>query len=210
MRKGDKKSYFSLLASGMSIASALADVAAVGAKNLPSLGAESWTYQRLKGFGGVLSGGASFLGAWLDLVDAGKNRDAGYKSLAFMYLGKSIAGAASAALTLAVGYTYAAGAIGRLTGTVALTITKEVVVTSVGKRAASIIGFRIFGMALGGWLTVGSLGIQVIIWIVTPDALEKWIDHSAFGNKRDAGGFKTAKEQEERLKDALVEMGLAQ
>jgi hypothetical protein len=60
--KGDAKSYFSLLASGMSITSALFDVAATITKNLPAkpssglpgLGNESWTYQVLKGWGGVL------------------------------------------------------------------------------------------------------------------------------------------------------------
>lgn len=116
----------------------------------------------------------------------------------------------SGAVGLAVSYTYAAGAIGRMTGKAVVSVTAESVATSVGARAAAVIGFRILGMTLGGWLTAGTFGVQVIIWIVTPDALEKWIDHSAFGKKRDTGGYKTAREQEENLKEALVEMGLAQ
>ena len=208
--KGDKKSYFSLLASGMSIASALLDVAAVAGKNLPKLGAESLTYQAFKGAGGVLSGGASLIGAWLDFVDADKAQGQGYEALAYLYQIKLGAGLTSGVLTLAISYSYAAGAIGRLTNTAVKTIAKDTVLTIVGKRAAAIVGLRILGMALGSWLTLGSFGVQVIIWIVTPDALEKWIDHSAFGTKRDAGGYKTAQEQEDRLKDALVEMGFAQ
>ncbi|CAJ0705526.1 hypothetical protein LMG19089_03863 [Ralstonia edaphis] len=31
--------------------------------------------------------------------------------------------------------------------------------------------------------------------------------HSAFGQKRGTGGYKTAKEQDEKLSDALVKMG---
>jgi hypothetical protein len=91
-----------------------------------------------------------------------------------------------------------------------VTATAESVATVVGGRTAAVIGLRILGMTLSGWLTVGTFGLQVIIWIVTPDALEKWIDHSAFGKKRDTDGYKTAQQQEECLKNALVEMGLAQ
>lgn len=69
------------------------------------------------------------------------------------------------------------------------------------------IGLRILGMAAGGWITVGLFGIQVVIWIVTPNAIEDWIDHSAFGKKRSTGGYKTVKEQDEKLLAALVEMG---
>lgn len=208
--KGDAKSYFSLLTSGLSIASALFDVAAVGAKNLPSLGAESWTYQGLKGWGGVLSGGASLIVAWLDFADAGKSRSDGYSAISVLYFVKGIVGVATGSLTLAVSYTYAAGAIGRLTGRTIATVTAEGVVTVVGERAAAVLALRILGMALGGWATVGLFGLQVVIWIITPDALDKWIDHSAFGKKRDMGGYRDAKEQEKHLKGALIEMGLTQ
>lgn len=213
-RKGDTKSYVSLLASGMTITSALFDVAATAAKNLPAtpsaglpaLGAESWTYQALKGWGGVLSGGASFIGGLVDFYDATKSREKGYSILTAAYVLKSGAGLTASCLTLAVTFTYAAPLVARLTGRAAMGAAIE----AVGVRAAAIIGFRILGMAAGGWITVGTLGIQVIIWIVTPNALQEWVDHCAFGDKRQTGGYKTLKEQEDKLGQALLEMGLRQ
>ena len=78
--KNDAKSWWSLAASTMSISSALFDIASVPAKNilggelrdatgavvknLP--GAESWNYQRLKLFGGVLSVAGAVIGVGLD------------------------------------------------------------------------------------------------------------------------------------------------
>jgi len=55
---------------------------------------------------------------------------------------------------------------------------------------------------------VGAFGVQVIIWCVTPNALEKWVDHSAFGKKRNENGAKTVEEQQKKLEEALVEMGI--
>lgn len=201
--KGDKKSYFSLLASGMTITSAMFDVAATAAKNLPHLGSESWTYQALKGWGGVLGGGASFVGGIVDLMEAGNSDKKGYSGLYYLYAIKSFSGFVSGGLTFAVAFTYAAPLVSRLTGRAAVGAT----INTAGKRAAAVIGFRILGMAAGGWITAGMLGVQVIIWVVTPDALEDWLDHSAFGSKRTSDGYKTAQEQEEKLSQALVEMG---
>ncbi|RQP23732.1 hypothetical protein DZC73_16540 [Albitalea terrae] len=210
--KGDFKSYFSLVASGMSITSALFDVAATITKNLPSkesaglpgLGSESWTYQSLKGWGGALSGTASLMGGVLDLIDAGKNFGKGYDLLFIMCSVKGLAGIASGAITLAVTFTYAAPLVARLTGRAAAGAAVE----AVGERAAALIGLRILGMAAGGWITVGTLVIQVVIWKMTPDALEKWADHTAFGKKRKTGGYVAVKDQEQGLADALKEMGL--
>jgi len=210
-RKGDCKSYFSLLASGLSITSALFDVAATVAKNLPAkestqlpgLGSESWTYQRLKGWGGAMSGIASFIGGGLDLMDGKKANAKGYDMLATLYVGKAMAGIGSGLLTLAVTFTYAAPLVGRLTGRAAAGAAVE----AVSARAAAVIGFRILGMALGGWITLGTLVVQVVIWQITPDALEQWADHTAFGKRRKTNGYKTSKEQDEKLEEALVEMG---
>jgi len=202
--KNDMKSWVSLLASGMSITSALFDIASVPAKNLTTLGAESWGYQALKGWGGMLSGGASIIGGVLDVIDTRKNLDKGYNYLAGLYAVKAILGGASGVLTFAVTFTYAAPLVARLTGRVAVGAAVE----AVGARAAAFIGLRIVGMALGGWITVGLIGIQIIIWWITPNVLQEWIDHSAFGKERGTGGYKTAKEQREKLLNALVEMGL--
>ena len=202
-QKNDMKSWLSLVASGMAITSAMFDVGAVVAKNLPSMGNASWGYQSLKLWGGVLSSGASFIGGGLDLRDAGKQRSDGYFLLAFLYDAKGAAALTSGALTLAVTFTYSAPLVARLTGDAALGIA----VRAVGARAAAFIGLRVLGMALGGWITVGAITIQVVIWWVTPDALEKWIDHSAFGKNRETGGYRTPEAQVKALQEALAAMG---
>ena len=201
--KNDMKTWLSLLASGMSITSALLDIATVPVKNLPGMGAETWGYQVLKGWGGVLSGGASIIGGVLDLGETSKSYDKGYSLLAGLYAMKGFAGIGSGALTGAVAFTYAAPLVARLTRR----SVAGAAIEAVGTRAAAFIGLRILGMAAGGWITVGLFGIQVILWIITPNAIEDWIDHSAFGNKRGTGGYKTAKEQDEKLLAALVQMG---
>ncbi|MEJ8846203.1 T6SS effector BTH_I2691 family protein [Variovorax rhizosphaerae] len=203
--KNDEKSRLSLLASGMSIGSALLDIATVPIKNLPGMGQETWGYQVVKGWGGLLSGGASLLGAWIDLVDTGKSIDNGYNYLASFYAAKAFLGVGAGALTFAVTFTYAAPLVARLTGRAAVGVTIEVVV---GTRAAAIIGLRIVGMAAGAWITVGMFGLQLVIWLITPNAIEDWIDHSAFGKRRATGGYKTAKEQDGKLSEALIGMGL--
>jgi hypothetical protein len=215
-RKGDKKSYLSLLASGMTITSALFDVAATVTKNLPAgngapglpgLGGESWSYQTIKAWGGVMSAGASFVGGWLDWVEAGKADSKGYTTLFALYVAKSGVTLVSGALTLAVTFTYAAPLVSRVTGRAAA----GAVIEQVGAKAAAVIGFRILGMAAGGWITVGTLVVQVVIWQVTPNALQDWVNHCAFGKKgrrKDTSGYQAAKEQEDKLTEALVEMGL--
>ena len=201
--KGDTKTYCTLLASGMSITSAMFDIAATVAKNLPSMGSSSWSYQHLKLWGGVLSGAAGIVTGAFDLVDGKKNADRGYRMLAFLYLTKGTAGIASGLLTIAVACTYSAPLVSRLAGEAAV----GTAVRAVGARAAAFVGLRILGMALGGWITVGLFAIQVVIWWVTPDALQVWIDHSAFGKERGNEGYKSAAEQDKKLQEALVEMG---
>lgn len=198
------KSVMTLMASGMSITSAMFDIASVAAKNLPGVGAASWTYQGLKLWGGVLGSGATFIGVGWDLYEAAKADRGGYEFLRWAYIVKGAFGAGSGALGVGVTFTYSAPLIGRLTGRAVVgTAVKEV-----GKRAAAFIGLRILGMAAGGWITVGLLGVQIIIWWVTPNAVEVWLDHSAFGKKRGTGGYKSAEEQEKKLFEALTEMGL--
>ncbi len=202
--KGDTKSYFSLLASGMVITSAMFDVAATAAKNLPGMGNASLGYQQLKLWGGVLASGASFVLAVLDAREADKVRNEGYGGLARLYLAKSFAQAASGIFAVAVTFTYSAPLISQMLGRGAL----GTAASAVGKRAAAIIALRILGMGVGAWLTVGTFGIQVLIWWVAPDALDKWMDRSAFGQLSSEKGYKTAKEQDENLEAALVELGL--
>jgi len=68
--RNDAKSWWTLAASGITISSALFDVASVPAKAL--FKADSWTYQKLKLFGGVLSGAATAITVGIDVSEAVK------------------------------------------------------------------------------------------------------------------------------------------
>lgn len=80
------------------------------------------------------------------------------------------------------------------------------------EAAKAVIGLRIIGMATGWWATVGLFGIQVVIWVLAPDAVEEWVDHTPFGKQRahNFGGYQTAEAQEGALAAALTELGWMQ
>ena len=93
----------------------------------------------------------------------------------------------------------------RLTGQPAYAGTAR----AVGASAARVIGTRILFMSAGARLTVGTIGIQVFIWIFTDDKLQEWCEFSAFGIKR---GHKSAYTnptlQQDKFTEALVEVGV--
>jgi hypothetical protein len=201
--KNDAKSWWSLAASGVTITSNLFDIASVPAKSL--FGAESWSYQRVKLAGGLLGSSASMIGAVLDVRDAFKFSGKGNTFVFVAYFAKGVLGFSSAGLTAATTFTYAAPLIGRLTGNPAL----GTVVRLAGSRAAALIGCRILFMSVGAWLTVSSFGIQIFLWIILDDALEKWCSLCVFGIKRTSkDAYRTPPKQTEALEKSLHEIGL--
>ncbi len=201
--KGDDKSRWLLAASAISITSALFEIASIPAKSL--FGAESWSYQRLKGMGGILSSGAIAIGAVFDAKDAFKAHEKEQIGITYLYILKSFLGTAQSFLGFGATFTYAAPMIGRMTGKVAI----GAAVKAMSGRAAAIIGFRVLFMSAGSWLTVGIFGVQAIIWIFSDDELQSWCALCAFGNRRFAqNSFKTITEQNSALERALLEVGI--
>jgi hypothetical protein len=201
--KNDAKSWFGLAASGLTISSALAEVVSVPVKQL--YGAESWHYQKFKLYGGGLSIGAVAIVAVFDTVDSAKFFGKGQTTLGRLYALKAVLGVSSLALTAATTCSYAAPLVTRLTGSTVL----GTVMRAVGVTAARIIGIRILCMTLGGWLTVGTFGIQVIIWVITDDGLQDWCSLCVFGSKRQApDAYLSVKEQSKALEDAYTAVGV--
>lgn len=176
--KNDAKSYAFLLASGMSIASLLLDVVSVPVKEV--LTANSWSYQRIKLMGGVLSAGSALIIAGFDLESAIKESEKGEIALGRLYAMKAGLGAISGTATLLTAATYAGPLIERLTGKVATGL----VVRTAGTWAAEIIAARIIMMTLGCYITVAVTVLQIVIFYLTPDELEEWCSHCAFGKLR--------------------------
>jgi hypothetical protein len=200
--KKDAKIWWSLTASGLTITSTLFETASVPAKAL--FGAESWSYQRIKLAGGLLGSTASAIGAVLDFRDAAKFSGKKNFSLFALYAAKGTLGSINAGLTVASAFTYAAPLIGRLTGNAALGTAIRVV----GTRAAAVIGMRILFMSAGVWVTVLVFGVQVLIWMISDDALEEWCLLCAFGKSSTSGqAFRSTKTQANALDKALLEIG---
>jgi hypothetical protein len=202
--KSDAKSWWSLAASGLTVTSNLFDIASVPAKTFFG-NAEAWSFQRLKLGGGLLGSSASMIGAVLDIRDAFKFSGKGNRALFMMYFFKGSLGVASTGLAAATTFTYAAPLIGRLTGNPTLGIAARVV----GARAAAVIGVRILFMSTGSWVTLLAFGIQVLIWVISDDALEEWCSLSAFGcNRTSCDAHRTPNTQTGALEKALLEIGL--
>ena len=195
--QGDARSRAMIAASGLTIMAALADVAAAPAKSL--FGLDAWTHQRLKLVGGVLGGVASMIGAGVDLADASTAASKDQHVLYKLYLAKSAAGLVGGTVTLAATFTYAAPALQRLTGSAAIGAAAHVV----GTRAASVIAARILIMSAGAWITLGLVGLQLLLWIFVDDALETWCDESAFGKHKK---FTARDEQLKAFDKAVLEM----
>ena len=193
--KHDAKSFAGLAASMMSITSALLDVSAIGVKEV--LGSASWTYQKLKLGGGVLSGSATLIGAVFDFAAAREQSKNGEINLKYLYGVKALAGAAGGTLTLLTTVTYAAPLLERLTGRAAVGLAAR----SAGLWAGELIGERILMMSVGAWITVIVTSVQVAIYILTPDELQIWCEHCAFGTLRSSKSNATSVKSQ---RDALV------
>ena len=196
--KKDTKSYAMLLASTMSITALLLDVVSTPVKEI--LNASSWTYQKIKLMGGVLSGAAAIMASVFDLNEASKQNDNGESGVALLYLIKSAIGVSAGSLTLLTTATYAAPLLERLTGKAAVGLAAR----SAGTWAGELIAGRILMMSIGAWLTVGATAVQVVIYYFTPDELEKWCSHCIFGElRKSACNAATVKSQRDALALAL-------
>jgi hypothetical protein len=200
--KNDAKSWWSLAASGITIASGMFEIASVPAKVIFG-NADAWSYQRIKLAGGLLSSAASVIGAVLDFRDAAKFSGKGNTSLYILYSMKGGLGLINAGLTVATTFTYAAPLIGRLTGNTLLGTAAR----TIGIRATAIIGIRILFMSAGAWITVIAFGIQIIIWVISDDALEEWCALCAFGkNRTSRDAYRTLKMQSDELEKSMREI----
>jgi hypothetical protein len=201
--KNDAKSWWSLTASALTITSNLFDIASAPAKVIFG-NADAWSYQRIKLAGGLLGSAASMIGAVLDLRDASKFAGKGKTWLAMAYFFKGILGITNAGFTIAATFTYAAPMIGRLSGNAVVGTAARVV----GVRAATAIGVRILFMSVGAWITVVAFGIQILIWVISDDALEEWCSLCAFGsNKASRDAYRVTDKQSRALEAALLEVG---
>ena len=205
-KKGDMKSWSSLAASSMTITSGLIDIASVPVKEelrqLGDKGAASWSVQRLKLAGGLLSVAATGIGVIWDGVSAKDSIAKDRMKLGTLYVIKLAFGAVSGGITAATTFTHAAPLLGKLWQGEAI----QAAAGAAGARASTIIGARILFMSFGAWLSLGAFATQVVIWM-QPDDLQVWCERCAFGKSRELGW--TPRQQFDELEKALKAIGIA-
>jgi hypothetical protein len=69
-----------------------------------------------------------------------------------------------------------------------------------------VIGARVLFMSVGTWITVGTIGIQCLIWYYDRQKLKWWCESCAFGKSRNTDW--NAVTQVNVLTDALDALGI--
>ncbi|UZK19170.1 hypothetical protein DXO233_13915 [Xanthomonas oryzae pv. oryzae] len=226
LSKSDKQArdYGSLVASGVSLVSVYTSMAEKVSKEF--FGDASRSMSRMKAIGGWLGGFGTYVGVFYDAGDIFSSLEKKENSLAFLYLTKSFAGTLVGGAQFLTALAYSSPviekAIGRRGVVMWLDSLKAGLQAAAAKQGeamlakASMKRVGTWLLRLGGWeVTVALLAIDVLIYMIQPDALEKWCESNRFG-KVDGGlwlGFgatsphyKTVKEQEDAFHQAIGEV----
>ncbi|QEO98568.1 T6SS effector BTH_I2691 family protein [Xanthomonas oryzae] len=226
LSKSDKQArdYGSLVASGAALVSVYTSMAEKVSKEF--FGDASRSMSRMKVIGGWLGGFGTYIGVFYDAGDIFSSLEKKENSLAFLYLTKSFAGTLVGGAQFLTALAYSSPviekAIGRRGVVMWLDSLKAGLQAAAAKQGeamlakASMKRVGTWLLRLGGWeVTVALLAIDVLIYMIQPDALEKWCESNRFG-KVDGGlwlGFgatsphyKTVKEQEDAFHQAIGEV----
>ncbi|WP_242629053.1 hypothetical protein [Xanthomonas oryzae] len=192
-----------------------------------------------KAIGGWLGGFGTYVGVYYDFSDVAVNSKKGNLALATLGLFKGIAGVFTGGAQFVTALTYSAPVVQRVLGRGRVVTALEgiqagirVAAQEVSKKAAGELlghservlatqGMRRLGLLI---LRLGALevtlvlsAIEVIVWALTPNALEKWCEANCFGRVQEGSflGFgasepqyRTKKEQEDAFQQALGEIGV--
>ncbi|AKO08806.1 hypothetical protein ACU17_12940 [Xanthomonas oryzae pv. oryzicola] len=226
LSKADKQArdYGSLVASGAALVSVYSSMAEKLSKEF--FGEASRSMAKMKAIGGWLGGFGTYIGVYYDSGDIFSSLEKKENSLAFLYLTKSFAGTLVGGAQFLTALAYSSPviekAIGRRGVVMWLDSLKAGLQAAAAKEGeamlakASMKRVGTWLLRLGGWeVTVALLAIDVLIYMIQPDALEKWCESNRFG-KVDEGlwlGFgatsphyKTVKEQEDAFHQAIGEV----
>jgi hypothetical protein len=157
----------------------------------------------LKLYGGLLGAVGGVIGAVLDFNGAFAELDKQRSGLFFAYLSRSIAASGLTLLSLGVAISgsgpYVRLLMTKVSGELLLAMLRrlEVVANQLAKDAVSF--------AMRRWLAQlpwAALAVSVLIWLLEPEAIEKWCEKSVFRKDKADKRFKTST-------DELVELDMA-
>ncbi|ACD58462.1 hypothetical protein BRN51_09280 [Xanthomonas oryzae pv. oryzae] len=226
LSKADKQArdYGSLVASGVSLVSVYTSMAEKVSKEF--FGDASRSMSRMKAIGGWLGGFGTYVGVYYDAGDLFLNLDKKDYGAAFIYFTKSLSGVAVGGAQFLTALAYSAPvfekAIGRRGVIIWLDSLKAGLQAAAAKEGEEVLAkatmkrIGIGVLRLGGWqVTVALVVMDVLIYALEPDALEKWCESNWFGKVSEGWilGFgasrphyKNLKEQDEAFKKAIGEV----
>ncbi|WP_293931804.1 T6SS effector BTH_I2691 family protein [Iodobacter sp.] len=203
--KADSKSMITIAAGVASLASAATDVYANVVKG--ALEESSYTFQRLKFFGGMLSGIASLAGVATSWMDADKYGSAKKVNLYYLAMSNVIFGGLAGIFNLLSTLSYCGPWLAAAVERQALQNAAKASVTKLAAAAAKrLLMYRAILMGLGLTFNIVALGIQLLIWQLTDNELQEWCEKCAFGLKRDPNW--TLKTQNKMLYKATYAVGV--
>ncbi|PPV02584.1 hypothetical protein XbrCFBP1976_21740, partial [Xanthomonas bromi] len=179
-----------------------------------------------KAIGGWLGGFGTYVGVYYDAGDVVRFTSRENYGLALLSLTKSGAGFAIGSVQFLTALAYSSPvlekALGRRGIVIWLDSLKAGLQAAAAKEAehflakASMKKIGVWMLRLGGWeVTIALLSIDVLIYVVEPDALEKWCESNSFGKISEGGwlGFgasdphyKKLKEQEDAFQKAISQV----
>lgn len=199
-----------LVASGMSTVGAIAMVAIDPLSGALREGSQAMLRWRV--VGGTLSGAASIIMGWTSAERGRSELAEGYSVTASLYYLKGGLGLAAGGgfIVSAVSSSYRLiQSMGKQTfgRRIVILVVERVgvgVASNAVLRAVMVTVGRVLLRAAGWQVTVALLVIEGLVWYFTPNAMEKWLDKTAFGDKR---VFDSIDVQQEEFDEMLQEMG---
>ncbi|WIX08368.1 T6SS effector BTH_I2691 family protein [Xanthomonas oryzae] len=226
LSKADKQArdYGSLVASGAALVSVYSSMAEKLSKEF--FGDASRSMSRMKAIGGWLGGFGTYVGVFYDAGDTFLKIKEGEYALALMSGLKMFAGVLVGGAQFLTALSYSAPvlekAIGRKGVVIWLDSLKaglQAAALKEGEQAIAKASMRRIAtgiLRLGGWqVTVALIAIDVLIYAIEPDALEKWCESNQFGKISEgwvmgfgasSPKYKSLKEQDDAFQKAIGEI----
>ncbi|QBG96095.1 hypothetical protein EYC55_12395 [Xanthomonas oryzae] len=226
LSKADKQArdYGSLVASGAALVSVCSSMAEKVGKEF--FGEASRSVAKMKAIGGWLGGFGTYIGVYYDAGDVVRFASRENYGLALLSLTKSGAGFAVGSVQFLTALAYSSPVLEKALGRRGIVIWLDSLKAGLQAAAAkdaehflaksSMKKIGVWMLRLGGWeVTIALLSIDVLIYVVEPDALEKWCESNSLGKTSEGGwlGFgasgphyKKLKEQEDAFQKAISQV----
>ncbi|AKN92670.1 T6SS effector BTH_I2691 family protein [Xanthomonas oryzae] len=223
LSKSDKQArdYGSLVASGAALVSVYSSMAEKVSKEF--FGDASRSMSRMKAIGGWLGGFGTYVGVYYDFGDFRENLKKENYATSLLLLLKSLTGSAVGTAQFLTALVYSSPVLEKAIGRRGLVIWLDALKAGIqaaaikeGENVLAKASMRKIGgwlLRLGGWeVTIVLLSIDVLIYLVNPDELEKWCESNRFGKINEgvwlgfgasSPKYKELKEQDDAFQKAI-------